>query len=539
VTIHAPRFTVFAIQAFERDGRLAIGSLDAPGFASGAMPACDAMRSLPDGWHASRGNAAHPVLEPGLHARACQTAGLGARFDVIHHAPHPAPPTLTDPTPLPRAPRAAGPALHAADLRGLARLGIDAVTGVTDVVEGMHAAIAQPSWPLGPAGPARTRGLTGFVYRTVRGTTRAVGTGLDAVLGGVGAAAARGASGHATSARAPSARREALLAALNGVWGDHLVATGNPLAIPMTLRVDGRVIDPAAGPSRSDGRIIDPTAGPLRGDGRRVLVMVHGLCMNDLQWRRNGHDHGAMLAEAGGWTTLHVHYNTGRHVADNGRALDALLEDLLARWPVAVESLAIVGHSMGGLVARSACHAAAEAGRRWPAALSAMVCLGTPHHGAPLERLGHVVDRTLGASPYAAPLARLGRGRSAGITDLRHGLLRDEDRAGGDRFAHAHDTRVPTPLPAGVPVYLVAATTAARVGGRRDTWVGDGMVPLASALGEHPDPAFALGVPRARRLVVASTNHWDLLAHPEVAARLRRWLGGPARLTPPAPAAAR
>ncbi len=424
---------------------------------------------------------------------------------------------MTDPTPLPLA---TGPVLHAADLRGLARLGIDAVTGVTDVVEGMHAAIARPAWPLGPAGPARTRGLTGFVYRSVRGTTRAVGTGLDAVLGGVGAIASRGASG-----RVPSARREALLAALNGVWGDHLAATGNPLAIPMTLRVDGRVIDPAA--------------GPVRGEGRRLLVMVHGLCMNDLQWRRGGHDHGAMLAEACGWTTLHVHYNTGRHVADSGRALDALLEDLCARWPVAIEALALVGHSMGGLVARSACHAAAAAGHRWPASLSAMVFLGTPHHGAPLERLGHVVDRTLGASPYAAPLARLGQGRSAGITDLRHGLLRDEDHAGDDRFAHAHDTRVPTPLPAGVPVYLVAATTAEQVGGRRDTWLGDGMVPLASALGEHADPAFALGVPRSRRLVVASANHWDLLEHPEVAARLRRWLGGPARITRPAPAAAR
>ncbi|MCX7231410.1 MAG: alpha/beta hydrolase [Burkholderiales bacterium] len=455
---------------------------------------------------------------------------------------------MTDPTPSPLAPRAAGPVLHAADLRGLARLGIDALSGVTDVVEGMHAAIARPSWPLGPGGPTRTRGLTGFVYRTVRGTTRAVGTGLDAVLGRVGTVAAR-----TTAGRAPSARREALLAALNGVWGDHLVATGNPLAIPMTLRVDGhvidpaagpsqgdgRIIDPAAGPSQGDGRIIDPAAGPSQGDGRRVLVMVHGLCMNDLQWRRNGHDHGAMLAESDGWTTLHVHYNTGLHVADNGRSLDALLEDLIARWPVRIEALALLCHSMGGLVARSACHVAAEAGHSWPASLSAMVFLGTPHHGAPLERLGHVVDRTLGASPYAAPLARLGRGRSAGITDLRHGLLRDEDHAGDDRFAHAHDTRVPTPLPAGVPVYLVAATTADRVGGRRDAWVGDGMVPLASALGEHSDPAFALGVPRARRLVVASTSHWDLLEHPEVAARLRRWLGGPARVTAPAPAAVR
>jgi hypothetical protein len=416
---------------------------------------------------------------------------------------------LTDLTPVDAAPLPeAGPLLRAADLRGLARLGIDAVGGVTDVVEGMHAAIVRPSWPIGPAGPARTRGLTGWIYRTVRGTTRIVGTGLDTVLGGLDTLTAPD-----RHEGAPSPRREALLAALNGVWGDHLAATGNPLAIPMTLRVDGRVIDPAAGPA------------PGRGDGRRLLVMVHGLCMSDLQWRRHGHDHGAMLAESAGWTTLHLHYNSGLHVAANGHALDALLEDLLRRWPVPVDALALVGHSMGGLLVRSACHAASVAGHRWPASLSAIVCLGTPHHGAPLERVGHVVDRALGASPYAAPLARLGRGRSAGITDLRHGLLRDEDHAGDDRFANAHDTRVPTPLPAGVPVYLVAATTGERVGSRRDRWVGDGLVPLASALGVHPDPAFALDVPRARKAVIVSADHWDLLDRPEVASRLRRWLG--------------
>ena len=403
----------------------------------------------------------------------------------------------------------AGPLLHAADARGVARLGVDAVSGVTDIVEAMHAAIARPSWPIGPAGPARTAGITGFVYRAVRGSTQLVGRGLEAAIDGIDRA--RSALGPDAGPAAPSIRREALLAALNGVWGDHLVASGNPLAIPMTLRVEGRVIDPACGPAPGH-------------DGRRLLVLAHGLCMNDLQWRRGGHDHGEALARAAGWTPLYLHYNSGRHVAENGHAFAALLEDLVSRWPVPIDEIAIVGHSMGGLLARSACHLGALSDAAWLAKLSTLVFLGTPHHGAPLERGGHVIDRVLGASPYVAPFARLGRARSAGITDLRHGALRDEDHISDDRFVHAHDTRVPTPLPEGVRAFVIAATTAERTGGRLDASRGDGLVPLASALGDHPDRRFALGVPRARRFVVTEANHWDLLDRPQVTARLLRWL---------------
>jgi hypothetical protein len=414
-------------------------------------------------------------------------------------------------------------AATAADVRGIARLAVDAVGGVTGIVEAMHATIARPTWPIGGRGARRTSGLTGFVYAAVRATTRATGAGLDGLLAAIETLlATRGADLAGTP---PSARREALLAAVNGLWGDHLAATGNPLAIRTALRVDGRPFD--------------PEVDPLPGDGRSVLVLVHGLCMNDLQWRRDGHDHGEALARDLGWTVVRAHYDSGRHVADNGRDLSEVLESALRRWPVPVERVAILGHSMGGLVARSACVAAAATDARWLHSLSALVFLGTPHHGAPLERGGHLIDRLLGASPYAAPLARIGKARSAGITDLRHGFVRDEDRAGDDRFGTAHDTRVPTPLPAGVPAWVVAATTARRPGGLHDRVVGDGLVPVPSALGDHPDPAFALGVPPERRLVVASANHWDLLSRPEVYACLRRWLSpaGPA-VTPPAPAAA-
>lgn len=384
------------------------------------------------------------------------------------------------------------------DLRGVSRLGFGAFDGLAVLVEQMHATIVQTPPPMGAARPQRTRGLTGFVYGTVRGVARGIGGGIDAALGLLPA-------GAAEQARSPA--REAAVAALNGLWGDRLAADGNPLAIPMALH-------------RHD-------AAPATG---RVLVLLHGLCMNDLQWSRDGEDHGQALARAGGFTPLYLHYNSGRHVSDNGRDLSALLERTLAAWPVPVEQLVLLGHSMGGLVARSAIHQAHAEGRRWPARLTALACLGTPHHGAALERGGRWVDTLLQASPYVAPLARLGHSRSAGITDLRFGNLQAADwqaPQGHDRrHDQRHDDRLPTPLPPGLPVFLAAATTAPEPKGLRHALIGDGLVSLASAWGEHRDPALALPVPASHRMLLTSANHWDLLRRAEVRDRLVHWLAG-------------
>jgi hypothetical protein len=179
---------------------------------------------------------------------------------------------------------------------------------------------------------------------------------------------------------------------------------------------------------------------------------------------------------------------------------------------------------MGGLVARSAMHVAGEARLQWPARVDDLVFLGTPHHGAPLERAGNWIDIVLGATPYAAPLARLGKVRSAGITDLRHGNLFDEDWDGRDRFARTGDRRRPLPLPAGVRCFVIAGTTGARPGDRKDRLLGDGLVPLASALGRHADPGHTLAFAAERQWVGRRTGHLDLLARPEVCAQLRRWL---------------
>ena len=355
----------------------------------------------------------------------------------------------------------------------------------------------------------RTGGITGLVYKTIRGVTRVAGGSIEALLALLTPALA-----SATTDSVASPQREAILAALNGVLGDYLAASNNPLATAMTLRRDGK----ALALERTALRVQLPDAGP------RLLVLLHGLCMNDLQWQRAGHDHGAALARELGVTPVYLRYNSGLHVSINGHALAQRLERLLQAWPVPIERLLLLGHSMGGLLARSALHSGAQAGLRWPARVTDLVCLGTPHHGAPLERAGHWADILLGATPYAAPFARLGKLRSAGITDLRHGNLLDEDWVGRDRFARGADRRQPVPLPDKLRCFTLAATTGTQSGDLKDRLLGDGLVPLDSALGRHKDPARTLAFAEERQWIGYGMNHLELLSRPEVFAQLRHWL---------------
>ena len=377
------------------------------------------------------------------------------------------------------------------DLRGAGQLAVDAVTGVAGIAEGLHRTIG-----------GRGTGLSGLVYRGVRGVARGVGSGLGAALAALAPRLGDAPAGP---------QREAVLAALNGVLGDHLEASGNPLAIGMRLRRQGA-------PVALERAALLAGMPDARGT---LLLMVHGLCMNDLQWRRAGHDHRAHLAQALDASALYLHYNTGRHISRNGAELAHLLEQLLQAWPRALERLVIVGHSMGGLVARSAVQQARLGGLKWPGHLSDLVFLGTPHHGAALERAGNWAEFVAGFSPHALPFTGLARVRSAGIRDLRHGSLLDADwqaRAQND----PRDARAAVPLPEGVRCHAVAATKSPAADEARPR--GDGLVSVASALGRHADPAFDLGIPAQRRRVVPSLDHFDLLASREVAAQLVRWL---------------
>ena len=391
---------------------------------------------------------------------------------------------------------------HADDLRAASKLAIAATRGVTEVVEDMHRTIASGPAILGRPFALPARVLTGLVYGHIRNVTGLVGKGVDAVVSQV--APVLGES-------APGPEREAVVAALNGVLGDYLHDTKNPLAISMSLRRGGSVLTLDASSLRE---AIPHATGKL-------LVVVHGSSMNDLQWSRLGHDHGAALEKDLGFTSVYVRYNSGLHVSTNGRELAELLEQLVRAWPTDVTEITLLGHSMGGLVSRSACHVAEELALGWRQKLRRLVCLGTPHHGSPLERGGSMLHGLLEVVAYSAPLARLAQIRSAGVTDLRYGNVLDEHWEGRDRFARGEDTRRALPLPAGVDCYAIAGSMAKTRGEKPS---GDGLVPVESALGRHEKAEMTLAFPDANQWVAFGTNHLDLLNRAEVYAQLRSWL---------------
>jgi pimeloyl-ACP methyl ester carboxylesterase len=402
------------------------------------------------------------------------------------------------------------PSRNANDLRGLGRLAIDGVTGMTDLVEAMHAAITHLPSAIGRPAPASTTGITGFTYQSVRTVTGWVGDGIDASLTSLGPLLGSGGQGQ---------QRDAILAAMNGVLGDHLEGSRNPLAITMQLRADGEAL-------ALDRKFL---ATRFPDAGGKLLVLVHGLCMDDLQWNYAGHDHGEALAREFGYTALYLNYNSGRHISTNGRDFSSLLDQVAKAWPVPVEEITLLGHSMGGLVARSAIDDAFSQGRMWSKFPIHAIFLGTPHHGAPLERAGSWADMLIGISPYSAPFVRLGQMRSAGIQDLRHGNLRDADWQDRDGDGRA-DPRTPLPLPKPVTAYAIAVSTQAK---RKDAGAsrgsGDGLVPIDSALGIHPDKRFDLRIPKPRQWIGYGINHLELLGNDEVYQQLRRWLRTPLR----------
>jgi hypothetical protein len=394
------------------------------------------------------------------------------------------------------------------DLRGASRLAVEATKGVMDLVQAMHRTIGSGPAVLGRPLKAPVTAITHVVYGGMKGATHAVGAGLDLALAQLA---------PVLGEAAPGPQRELVQAALNGVLGDYLAATGNPLAWPLTLRHADRAL-PADSPRALSEALASAGAQPQA----HVLLLVHGSCMNDRQWRRNGHDHGALLAEALGATPVYARYNSGLHVSENGAELAARLDALIEAWPVPVAQITALCHSMGGLVMRSAAHVAEQRGLRWRSALRAIAFLGTPHHGAPLERGGNWVDVLLEVSPYSAPLARLGQIRSAGVTDLRHGAVIEAHWRGRDRFAMGEDRRAPLPLPRDVACFAVAGRI--RDGAAAD-FAGDGLVPVHSALGAHPHrPELSLDFQASRCLTVPGVHHLGLLDDPTVARALVAWL---------------
>lgn len=389
--------------------------------------------------------------------------------------------TSPDPTSSLRPRHAASTVL---DLRGGVRLAFDGLRAALRAVEATHHRLAQLDPPVRGVEPGRPdRGWPAVVYRSLRGTTDLVGGGLDLVL--ASAQAWLQDPHRDLTPPGPRPTRQAVVAALNALLGDHLQRTDNPLAVKLSLRAEGVRLP-------------------------RALVLVHDLGMSDLQWGQHGQDTGSALAASFGATPVFVRYNSGRHVWTTGHDLASALEQEIARWPARLDSVAVVGHGMGGLVLRSALHQAVRSGMAWPAVLRKIVFLGTPHAGAhPGHAFDLLVSGGLGARAPLA-LARLSSRRSEGIADFLLGRWLEHD------LAPTPASPMPDPWPPGACAYAVAGS----VGSGAD----DGLVPVASALGRDPVPGRDLQLPEANRWIASGVDHLGLLRHPDVLRTLRQWM---------------
>jgi pimeloyl-ACP methyl ester carboxylesterase len=394
------------------------------------------------------------------------------------------------------------------ELRALSRLASGEIASLPGGIGAVHAAVA-----------ARVFGALGPVARPVRlwhegvarGVYAGVGGGLNLAGRAAGEVLARRSTAQQLLPLSTTPRGSAVIAAVNGLVGDVLEREGSALATPAAVRVGGEPVAPRA----------DALAAAFPGATPRLAVFVHGLGETEFAWRLGGEPpYGKRLASELGYTAVYVRLNSGRHVSENGRSLDELLDAVVAEWPVPVERIALVGHSMGGLIARSACHHGAERGARWTGAVRNVTSLGTPHFGAPLEQGVHMASAALHAVPETRPLARWLRRRSAGIRDLRHGSLVDADWLDADPDALRARATQEVPLLDGATHCFVAATITRSPSHPLGRLLGDALVLAPSASGRN----------RKRRLAftegydVGGAHHLALLNHPEVYAQLRRWL---------------
>lgn len=396
---------------------------------------------------------------------------------------------------------------NSSDLQGISRLITDTIIGITDVVEAMHQQVIHP--PFIRSTPIQQLlnkfNISGIVYKNIKWSTQLIGGGINTLLKPL----------HPLIGEfKDTEERAAIRSVLNGVVGDYLEEYENPLKISMQFRYQAKAI-------ALDATSLKNTYPTING---KILLMVHGSCLNDIKWTRKGHNHGAALAEELDKTPIYLHYNSGRHISTNGKELNELLEELVTNWPVPVEEINILAHSMGGLVARSAIYYGQQEQSKWTKQLKKIIFLGTPHHGAPLEKLGNYLDTILAAIPYARPFAKLGKIRSAGVTDLRYGNIVDEDWKDNDRFELQPDQRVNISLPKDIDCYSIAGTIGKDANSLSARLLGDNLVGLKSALGEHKDPHKKLNFKKKNLWIAYENTHSDLLSDPKVYNKLKRWI---------------
>lgn len=296
---------------------------------------------------------------------------------------------------------------------------------------------------------------------------------------------------------APNAKTDkrisAVASAINGVFGDHLAATRNPMQVHMNLYAKGQVLTPDAEALKTQF----PDAQ------NHLVIFIHGLCCNEDSWQMYYNPlepatrpYGDKLEDDFPVTSLYLRYNTGRNIESNARQFKRVLNKLVRNWPVPVKGITLVGHSMGGLVSRALVEALTEEDAALKNAIRDVVCLGSPHAGAPLARLAAAGEQLLGRFDLSKPVGKVLGVRSRGIRDLKDGLGAIQTRSGQEVMFH-----------------LIGSTIGDHTSSWLNTTVGDGLV--------TPDSAQADDTGRAQRVTFAQKHHMTLLNDPDVFLELK------------------
>ncbi len=402
--------------------------------------------------------------------------------------------------------------MQSREIRALGDLAGEAIGGAAARIEEMHEGIAGRVWGSLGAAAAPVKlihdGVSHAVYGTVRGAlSKATRAGAEAVSLNWDPEAP-------SMEQAPRGRLA--IGALNGAFGDRLEERGSPLAIRMSVRSRGGSIEL----TRPAVKAAFPEATG------KIAVFVHGLCETEEAWSLGALQcvpYGPRLRTELGYTPVYVRYNSGRHISDNGRDLAELLDKLTAAWPVEQYEIALIGHSMGGLASRSACHQGA--GMDWVSKVRHVFMLGCPHLGAPLERAANAASARLAMLPETKGMSSALNLRSAGVKDLRFGYLLEDDWRDYDADAYGKRPAREIPFLRCANHYFVSASLSRDPDGLSGRLLGDLLVigPSAWACGEKGKK---LTFPVDHYRHVGGINHFQLLNHPAIYEQIRKWISG-------------
>lgn len=432
-------------------------------------------------------------------------------------------------------------------LHGLKRLVFNTIEETTRLVEQTHRSVTDTQLRrldvVAPVGEVARRLdnahrlISGAVYASIHGVSR----GVDAVTEVPFVLAGGSTDSHiqfdvVTPLRSDAVGSlpwivDAAQSALNGFVGDYLHRNGNGLDLGMSLQHDGRTLRPDPG----------TLADRIPGATEKIAVFVHGLSCTEWCWSLFAEqlwgdpqmNYGAKLGADLGYTPLYVRYNSGRHISENGRLLASLLDQVVTAYPRPVEEIVLVGHSMGGLVARSAAHYGDTQAQPWTQHLRHVFCIGSPNLGAPLEQGANLVATVLGAfdTPGAQVPALLLNARSVGIKDLRFGYIVDEEWQDQDADALLDNNRQQVPFVDQVAYSFVASSVTRDPKHPMGRLIGDLLVRLPSAAGAHPEPAYR--VPFHMGAVFGGLTHFHLANHPDVYEQIKLGCAGASSATEP------